>query len=44
MDTFLMHGEGWVRCCICGAFHEEPSPDLAIDNLRSQTQEEGRDG
>lgn len=30
-DPTLMRGDGWVRCCMCGALHEDPYPDLAVD-------------
>ena len=31
-DFRLMRGEGWVRCCICGALHEDPYPNLFVDD------------
>ena len=30
-DSALMRGEGWVRCCICGALHVEPFENLMVD-------------
>jgi hypothetical protein len=27
----LMRGDGWVRCCVCGALHVAPYPGLARD-------------
>lgn len=31
VDFSLMRGEDWVRCCICGALHVDPYPDLHRD-------------
>lgn len=31
MDPRLMHGDTWVRCCICGRLHSEPYGELAVD-------------
>lgn len=33
VDTSLMRGEGWVRCCICGELHTAPYPDLHRDSV-----------
>ncbi len=27
----LMQGDGWIRCCICGALHEHPYPNLVLE-------------
>lgn len=32
VDSSLMRGEGWVRCCICGELHESPYDRLAVDS------------
>ena len=26
-----MRGDGFVQCCICGGFHLDPYPNLAVD-------------
>jgi hypothetical protein len=31
-DPILMHGDGWIRCCICGERHDRPFPRLHSDD------------
>lgn len=31
VDSRLMRGDGWVRCCICGERHEWPFDGLYRD-------------